>query len=213
MVAARLANMPWGRSEMKGSKGSSDPLLLSRSRRGRDERQQNTPVERIIVTERGRIEGKAAVVYSRDVARVFGKEHRNVLRDIDKLIRTNANLRSLNWFRPIDYEDVKGEDRPSFDLTRDGFMWVRDELISLTELWKAAGEDENRRPIDWARKEGATFISSRVIEEKVPVGHLLVTERGRNGGTSSALADLDGLCTIFVARVCGPLQRDRARSL
>ena len=60
------------------------------------------------------------VVNSRDVAEVFEKQHPHVLRDIDCIL-TNPDLDASPWFRPVLYEDAKGEDRRSFDLTRDGF--------------------------------------------------------------------------------------------
>lgn len=66
-------------------------------------------------------DGGVPVVNSRDVAEVFGKRHADVLRDIGAILSTNADLRSSHWFRPASYQDTKGEDRPSFDLTRDGF--------------------------------------------------------------------------------------------
>jgi Rha family phage regulatory protein len=60
------------------------------------------------------------VVNSRDVARVFEKRHDNVLRDIGSLL-TTSDLRASNWFHPVNYLDTKGEERRSFDLTRQGF--------------------------------------------------------------------------------------------
>jgi Rha family phage regulatory protein len=54
------------------------------------------------------------------VAEHFGKRHDHVLRDIDELL-TSPDLGALNWFWPAQYVDPKGEMRPSFDLTRQGF--------------------------------------------------------------------------------------------
>lgn len=59
------------------------------------------------------------VVSSRVVAEVFGKEHKNVLRDITCLDCTEEFNR-LN-FEPVKYRDGKGEMRPEYLLTRDGF--------------------------------------------------------------------------------------------
>lgn len=67
-------------------------------------------------------DGRIPLVNSRDVAAKFEKRHADVLRDIDNLLQsTNANLRSLTWFRETSYVDEKGESRRAFDLTRDGF--------------------------------------------------------------------------------------------
>lgn len=74
------------------------------------------------------------VVNSRDVAEVFEKRHADVLRDIDTLTNsTNANLR---WFRQTEYQDAKGEMRPSFKLTRQGFTllvmgWTGERAIEF----------------------------------------------------------------------------------
>lgn len=69
-----------------------------------------------IVFERG---GKI-VANSRDVATVFDKEHRNVLRDIRKLIGMRPELSRLN-FEPAEYVDEQGKARPTYDMDRDGF--------------------------------------------------------------------------------------------
>lgn len=59
------------------------------------------------------------VVSSRDIARVFEKEHKNVLRDIQNL-KCPESFNALN-FEPVTYEDTKGEMRPEYLITRDGF--------------------------------------------------------------------------------------------
>lgn len=68
-----------------------------------------------------RADDRVPVVNSRDVGIEFSKQHNNVLRDIRDLLLTCSNLSALNWFREVSYIDEKGERRPSFDLTRDGF--------------------------------------------------------------------------------------------
>lgn len=59
----------------------------------------------------------------------------------------------------------------------------RDEMLSLTDMWKAAGGDDARRPANWARKEGADFIAHMEAVLNVPPGHIIRTERGRTGST------------------------------
>jgi len=58
------------------------------------------------------------------------------------------------------------------------------DMLSLTDLWKAAGSPANKRPIDWQEKESTkefidalsdTFNSAKIA--------LLKTKRGRNAGT------------------------------
>lgn len=58
---------------------------------------------------------------SRVVAEKFDKLHKNVLRDIENL-REDAGeeFNRLN-FEPVEYLDAKGETRPAYEMTRDGF--------------------------------------------------------------------------------------------
>ena len=58
------------------------------------------------------------------VAKFFGKEHRNVLRDIKKITEPKSglseNFAKLN-FEPSTYKDSTGRKLPCYYLTRDGF--------------------------------------------------------------------------------------------
>lgn len=60
------------------------------------------------------------VVSSRDVARVFEKEHKNVLRDIQNL-HCSESFTQLN-FELSTYEDATGRELPQYLMTRDGFV-------------------------------------------------------------------------------------------
>ena len=57
---------------------------------------------------------------SRTVAATFGKEHRNVIAAIKRL-DIPADFNALN-FKPVEYTDEKGERRPCYHITRDGFV-------------------------------------------------------------------------------------------
>ena len=58
-------------------------------------------------------------VTSLDVAETFGKEHKNVLRDIEAL-GCSDEFNRLN-FEPISYEDVMHRKQRAYVMTRDGF--------------------------------------------------------------------------------------------
>lgn len=62
------------------------------------------------------------VVSSRDIARVFGKDHANVLKAI-RSIDCSASFNAVN-FNAVEYEDSKGEMRPEYLITRDGFSFL-----------------------------------------------------------------------------------------
>lgn len=75
-----------------------------------------------MITERDGI----PVTTSRAVAEQFGKQHKNVIRDIETLISklkiepATADFAELNFFQ-IDQPDAQGKPRPAYLLTRDGF--------------------------------------------------------------------------------------------
>lgn len=63
-----------------------------------------------------------AMTTSRDVAHVFGKEHKNVLQAIENL-DCSDDFNELN-FQLVKYIDEKGEKRPMYRMTRDGFSFL-----------------------------------------------------------------------------------------
>lgn len=65
-------------------------------------------------------DGMIARANSLDVAAFFGKDHKNVLRDIRKLIGRRPELNRLK-FALVERPDAKGELRPTYDMDRDGF--------------------------------------------------------------------------------------------
>lgn len=71
-----------------------------------------------IVSERN---GKP-VTTSRKIAEVFEKEHYNVLRDIESL-DCSEEFNALN-FELVKYKDKKGEKRPEYIITKDGFVFL-----------------------------------------------------------------------------------------
>lgn len=56
------------------------------------------------------------------IAEHFGKQHKHVMRDIRELIAECPEEFSRSNFGPVEYYDSKGEKRPMYEITRDGFM-------------------------------------------------------------------------------------------
>lgn len=56
------------------------------------------------------------------VAEVFGKEHKNVLRDIENL-SCSDNFNRLNFER-ITYKDVRNREQTAYEMTKDGFSFL-----------------------------------------------------------------------------------------
>lgn len=59
---------------------------------------------------------------SLQVAEAFGKQHKDVLRKLESLnCSTDFNQRN---FAPVEYFDAKGEKRPAYEMTKDGFIFL-----------------------------------------------------------------------------------------
>lgn len=75
-------------------------------------------------------------VSSRDIAKVFEKEHKNIIRDIKAL--PYDNFSQLN-FEPSNYLDSRGKKQPEYLLTRDGFsMLVMGFTGAKAYQWKVS---------------------------------------------------------------------------
>lgn len=73
-----------------------------------------------------------AVVSSRKIAEVFEKEHKHVMETIRKL-DCNEEFNQSN-FRPVEYKDAKGEMRPEYLITRDGFTLLAMGLLTVYKV-------------------------------------------------------------------------------
>lgn len=70
------------------------------------------------------IRNETAVCDSLQVANNFGKRHKHVIRNIEKII---AEQPAQNWarcFKKTTYADAKGEQRPMYYMNRDGFTFL-----------------------------------------------------------------------------------------
>lgn len=75
------------------------------------------PIESIVENENGEMFTTSLIV-----AEAFGKEHKNVLQNIQNL-ECSTQFNQLN-FQLVEYMDAKGEMRPAYRLTRDGFAFL-----------------------------------------------------------------------------------------
>lgn len=66
---------------------------------------------------------------TRDVARVFEKEHKHVLRDIGLLACSSEFSRSN--FGLSNYTSDRGKEYPEYLMTRDGFTLLHGSILSL----------------------------------------------------------------------------------
>lgn len=79
----------------------------------------NERIENMLVEIKKYGKEEKVVVTSLDVAGTFGKEHKNVLRDIETL-GCSEEFNRLN-FEPITYSDSRGREQKAYAMTRDGF--------------------------------------------------------------------------------------------
>ena len=77
---------------------------------------------------------------SLDIARVFSKQHKDILETIRNKTR-NEETKNFNErnFRLVEYKDAKGEMRPTYQLTKDGFSFIAMGLTGKkADLFKIA---------------------------------------------------------------------------
>ena len=88
------------------------------------------PIENIVQIDDGKM-----FTTSLTVANAFEKEHKNVLQSILNL-ECSKQFNELN-FQPVEYKDAKGEMRPAYRLTRDGFAFLAMGFTGKkAALWK-----------------------------------------------------------------------------
>lgn len=63
------------------------------------------------------------MISSLDVARIFGKLHKNIIRDIENIMKNQLEFGRLN-FEPAKYLDRTKHARPCYNMTRDGFTFL-----------------------------------------------------------------------------------------
>lgn len=79
-------------------------------------------MEFMLVEIRGKQNEETLITTSRKVAEVFGKEHYNVLRDIESL-SCSTNFAALN-FEVSCYKDKSGKNNKEYIITKDGFVML-----------------------------------------------------------------------------------------
>ena len=105
----------------------------------------NNQLMNLGLTER---DGKA-VVSSRDIARVFEKEHRRVLQDI-RTIAENDPVWGLHNFVQSSYTNEQNKSQPEYLITRDGFIllvmgYTGEKAMRFKKAYIAAFNEMERR--------------------------------------------------------------------
>lgn len=111
-----------------------------------------TPAE-IISLHQGR-----PVTTSLKVAEVFGKQHKDVLRKIATL-ECSKDFNERN-FALVTYQDGKGEARPAYEMTKDGFIFV---VMGFTGAKAAATKEAYINAFNWMAEQLAAQRSQPAI--------------------------------------------------
>lgn len=110
----------------------------------------------LVVISNGQI-----ITSSLTIAEAFGKLHKHILGAIDNLECTTEFNRTN--FRPVEYQDKKGEWRRSFEITRDGFAF-----IAMSFTGKKAAAFKERYIAEFNRME--SLLNGPKIIPYQPIG-------------------------------------------
>ena len=119
------------------------------------------------LTER---DGKS-VVSSRDIARVFEKEHKIVLRDIRGIIEQDPDWGDGYNFVPIFEADSYGREQPVYLMTRDGFAllvmgYTGEKAMAFKKAYIAAFNEMERRLAPRNYKEALLALVAKEEERE-----------------------------------------------
>lgn len=127
-----------------------------------------------------------AVTTSQAVADFFGKLHKNVIQKIETL-DCSPEFNRLN-FQPVEYADAKGELRPCYEITKNGFVFL---VMGFTGKKAAAFKEAYIAEFD--RME-AELLSSAVNYQFD--GRLLLTVKNGVMVNSNVLRDDEHVMTM-----------------
>jgi len=96
------------------------------------------------------------VTTSMKVAEYFGKRHKDVLRKI-KLMKCSPEFNQRN-FAPVEYIDSKGQRRPMYEMTKDGFIFL---AFSFTGVKADAIKETYINAFNWMAERLKTFDHRR----------------------------------------------------
>lgn len=150
---------------------------------------------------------------SRFVAEVFGKHHKDVIRAIERLDCSDEfNERN---FAPVEYIDAKGEARPMYEMTFDGFTFL---VMGFTGKSAAQFKEAYIAEFNRLREKQAKITAERIsylekyaVLPKLPLTQDIADEIVTLLAQRMPIADIARLCRVSQNTV--RLVRDSARDL
>lgn len=121
----------------------------------------------------------ALITTSINVAEAFGKLHKDVLRKIENL--DCSLIFNERNFTPVEYLDAKGEKRPMWEMTKDGFMFL---VMGFTGKKAAMIKEAYINAFNWMAKQiSETVYKKTTTDERTSLRNavnLLVSKKGLN---------------------------------
>lgn len=132
---------------------------------------------------------------SRRVAAMFRKEHKNVLRSLEKLLPAlKADAFDRLNFEPISYTDESGRRQPEYRMTKDGFMVLAMSLngpeavrwrLAFIRAFNALDKAVHRKHKALMNRE-RELIRAEVARSHSAVNAILADTRAERGKTTEA---------------------------
>jgi Rha family phage regulatory protein len=151
------------------------------------------PAAQFVETADGQI-----VTTSLKVAEFFGKQHKDVIRALERL-ECSGEFNRRN-FAPVNYMDAKGEARKSYHLTRDGFMFLAmgftgPKAAQIKEAYIAAFNQMERelrgRESDQAMKLQRELITAQTRAARAERGWRIALQRQLKAARTSIFKPID----------------------
>lgn len=128
-----------------------------------------------IIPQRTVSENGIPMASSLDIAKVFEKEHKNILRDIENLFEDiPQDFNELN-FELVEYTDAKGEKRPMYNLTRDAFTllamgFTGKKAMRFKVLYIETFNAMEKALLEQSKKRGRKKQEQKeIVEEPLPL--------------------------------------------
>ncbi|NFI38765.1 hypothetical protein FDA27_07085 [Clostridium botulinum] len=106
---------------------------------------------------------------SREVADMVDKQHKNLLADIRKYeeFLTSSKVSSLDFFMKNTYQDVKGEQRPNYQITKKGCEFIAHKLTGQKGTLFTATYINRFHEMESTIKQQQTKITSLTKQQEI----------------------------------------------
>lgn len=135
-------------------------------------------------------QGGILVTTSRNVAQVFGKEHKNAIRDIREIIESNSDeeFGRLN-FELSSYRNEQNKEQPEYLLTRDGTMLLIMGYTGEKALALKTAYIKRFNEMEQALKSQAERASSDQVQQLMSRAQFLLSIVGIEGNQMALALD------------------------